>query len=307
MPDVQLGTMDIGDSRTVNLDIQNDGILGYNTTCSRGGGKGMVVQLTIPSAGPTGGVGIGFDCQQMGGDHVIDLFSAGGPREPCDAHEMVCADPNTLPFGCGYEVPNLQPGTYNVIVQGFQSGTEGSMQLTLSVVDDRQLEICNNKMDDDGDGFTDCRDRKCITSQYCSSSQCRADATIDPMPLNGTTVFKLVQTAGAGVHADIPCATQLGGQTAIIAMTLTAAADLSLQFQQIGNHDVAVYTNDGQALPCDAGTLLACFKGPGANLSGSTTFTNVPQGKYWIVIGGDTADMSTAGSVNVAISGTPTP
>jgi hypothetical protein len=307
MPDVQLGQMQVGDQRTVNLDIQQNGILGYTTPCARGGAKGMVVQLTIPNVGGAGGVGIGFDCQQTG-DQVIDLFAAGGPREPCDAHELVCADPNTLPFGCGYEVPNLQPGTYNVIVEGFQSGTEGTMQLTLSVVDDRQLEICNNHVDDDMDGFTDCRDRKCITSQYCSSSQCRADTTIDPMPLDGSTVFKLVQTAGAGVHADVPCATTLGGQTAIIGLTLTAPADLSLQFQQIGNHDVAVYTNDGTALPCDAGTLLACVKGPGKNLPGMTTFTNVPQGRYWVVIGADAPDVAgnqSSGSVNIAISGMP--
>jgi hypothetical protein len=267
----------------------------------------MVVQLTIPTVGGSGGVGIGFDCTETG-DQVIDLFAAGGPRDPCDKNELVCADPNTLPFGCGYEVPNLQPGTYNVIVQGFQSGTEGDMQLTLSVVNDRQLEICNNGKDDDGDGKIDCQDRKCITSQYCTQDQCRPDATIDPMPLDGSTVFKLVQTAGAGVHATLPCATTPGGQTAIIALTLTANADINMQFQQLGNHDVAIFTNDGTALPCDAGTLLACINGPGKNLSGMASFTNVPLGKYWVVIGADapdTAGNQQSGSVSIALSGMP--
>jgi hypothetical protein len=267
----------------------------------------MVVQLTVPSVGGMGGVGLGFDCTQTG-DQVIDLFAAGGPREACDVHELVCADPNTLPFGCGYEIPNLQPGTYNVIVQGFQSGVEGTMQLNLSVIDDRQLEICNNHIDDDMDGKIDCQDRKCLTSQYCAASQCRADSTIDPMPLDGSTVFKLLQTAGAGVHATLPCATTPGGATAIMALTLTAPADLSMQFQQIGNHDVAIFTNDGQALPCDAGTLLQCIKGPGKNMSGSANFSNVPQGKYWVVIGGDAPDSpgnQSSGSVNIAISGLP--
>jgi hypothetical protein len=306
MPDVQLGTMNIGDSQTVSLDINGKGTNGYKTSCSKGGAKGEVVQLTVPSAGMQGGVGIGFDCTQTG-DQVIDLFAAGGPRDACDKNELVCADPTTLPFGCGYEVPNLQPGTYNVIVQGFQPGTEGTMSLTLSVVDDRQLEICNNGIDDDGDGFIDCRDRKCITSQYCASSQCHADATINPVPLNGTSAFRLVQTAGAGVHADLSCVSMKGGQTSIIGITLTANADLTLQYQQIGNHDLAVFTNDGSELPCDAGTQLACVKGPGANASGSTSFTDVPQGNYWLVIAADAPDgaVQSSGSVTIAISGMP--
>ena len=32
---------------------------------------------------------------------VVDLFAAGGPRDACDVNELVCADPKTLPFGCG--------------------------------------------------------------------------------------------------------------------------------------------------------------------------------------------------------------
>ena len=71
---------------------------------------------------------------------------------------------------------------------------------------------------------------------------------------------------------------------------------------------VAIYTNDGQALPCDAGTLLACVKGPGKNLPGMTTFTNVPQGRYWVVIGADAPDVAgnqSSGSVNIAVSGMP--
>src|SRR6185503_15626928 len=106
-----------------------------------------VVQFTVDAAGAQGGIGVGFDCNQTG-DQVIDLDVAGGPRDACDVNELVCADPKTLPFGCGYEVPNLQPGTYNVIVEAFTPGSEGTMNLTLSIVDDRQLEICNNNIDD---------------------------------------------------------------------------------------------------------------------------------------------------------------
>ncbi|MDB4965196.1 MAG: hypothetical protein JWN44_885, partial [Myxococcales bacterium] len=150
MPDAQLGDIAVGDSRNVALNVAQKGTAGYVTSCARGGAKGMVVQFTVAQGGMGGGFGLGFDCTQTG-DHVLDLFSAGGPRDACDVNERVCADPKTLPFGCGYEVPNLQPGTYNVIVEGFQPGSEGVVNLTLSVDNDRQLEICNNGVDDDKD------------------------------------------------------------------------------------------------------------------------------------------------------------
>jgi hypothetical protein len=308
MPDKQLGNLNVGQQASVTLNVQANGIAGYKASCAKGGAKGMVVQFTVPKVGSQGGIGVGFDCQQSG-DHVLDLFAAGAPRDPCDAQELVCADPKTLPFGCGYEVPNLQPGTYNVIVEGFTPGSEGTVNLTLSVTDDRQLEICNNGKDDDGDGKIDCADRKCVTSQFCSAAQCRPDQTIDPLPLTGANTFRLVQTAMNGIHGQVPCATTAGGQGAVIGITLTATADLTLAWNQIGNHDFQLFTNDGTGLPCDAGTATStCTQSAGA-ASGQTSWSKVAQGKYYLVIQGDAPDGTTqaSGSVNIALSGKPSP
>jgi hypothetical protein len=304
-PNVNLGTMMVGDSKSAMLDIKNNGQAGYVASCSKGGAKGMVVQLTI--AGSTG-ISLGFDCTETG-DHVLALYQAGGPRDKCDFSELVCADPKILPFGCGYAIPNLDPGTYNVIAEGYQAGSEGTMDLTLTVAEDRVLEICNNGIDDDMDGFTDCADRKCATNPICAAVACRPDDQINPMPLTGQNVFRLVQTANNGVQAKLPCATTPGGQTAVIAVTLTAKANLSLQWNQIGNHDFAVFTNDGQLLPCDGGSLLACGQSGGAP-SGMLSFSNVPQGKVFVVIAGDAPDTAMnqfSGSVSISLSGTPAP
>ncbi len=303
MPDQQLGSMSVGEARTVNLNVAQNGINGYNCSCAKGGGKGMVVQLTVPTGGTNGGFGLGFDCTQSG-DQVLDLFAAGGPRDQCDVNELVCADPSTLPFGCGYEVPNLQPGTYNVVVQGFQAGTEGTVNLTLSVIDDRQLEICNNGIDDDGNGLIDCQDPKCVTSPSCATSQCRADATIDPMPLDGSTVSKLVQTSGAAAQAQPACESTPGGPTAVVALRLTAKANLSLTWNQLGNHDFALYTQAGSLLPCDAGPIISCNPSAGAAV-GSTQWSAVPSGRYYLVVAADTP--ASAGSVALQLSGSPSP
>jgi hypothetical protein len=309
MPNVQLGNMAIGDQQSVMLNIQANGVAGLKTSCTKGAGKAEVVQLTVTGGGSNGGFGMGFDCTQTG-DQVLALDLAGGPRDPCDVNELVCGDPKTLPFGCGYEVPNLQPGTYNVIVQAFQPGSEGNVNLTLSILDDRQLEICNNGIDDDKNGLTDCKDPKCVTNPVCAASQCKPDATIDPLALTGQTTFTLVQSANNGVHGQVPCATTVGGQSAIIAITLTAKADLNMQWNQIGNHDFALFTNAGTVLPCDSGTLTGtCTKSMGS-ATGMATFTGVPQGKYYLIVQGDKPDapgMQSSGSVNIALSGMPSP
>jgi hypothetical protein len=235
---------------------------------------------------------------------VLDLFAAGGPRDACDVNELVCADPKTLPFGCGYEVPNLQPGTYNVIAEAFQPGTEGNMSLTLSIVDDRQLEICNNGIDDDGNGLTDCADPKCITSPFCMSAQCRADATVDPVPLDGSMVSRLVQTSGAMVQATPACESMTGGPTAIVKLRLTAKADLKLQWNQLGTHDFALYSDAGAGLPCSAGMLVSCNPSAGA-ATGSTQWLGVAAGTYYLVVAADTP--ASAGSVSLTFSGSPSP
>jgi hypothetical protein len=307
MPNDNLGNMAIGDSQSVTLNVSQDGVAGYTTSCAKGGGKAMVVQVSVPTGGTNGGFGMTFSCTQTG-DQVIDLFPAGGPRDTCDANQaqQTCADPQTLPFGCGYEIPNLQPGVYDVVVEAFSAGTEGTMNLTIGVVDDRQLEICNNGIDDDQNGLTDCADPKCATSPYCVSTQCRPDQTIDPVPLTGTQTFKLVQTQSNGVHGTLPCATAAGGQTAAILLHLTAAADLSIAWNQIGNHDFALFSDDGAMLACDAGTLVACQQSSNQT-TGKFSVTNVPAGRYYLIAAGDQPDGTTqySGAVNIGISGKP--
>jgi hypothetical protein len=303
MPDVQLGQVDVNSARTVMLNVQQKGVAGYNVSCAQGGGKGMVVQLSVPAGGMGGGFGMGFDCSQTG-DHVIDLFAAGGPRDACDVNELVCADPKTLPFGCGYEVPNLQPGQYNVIVEAFKAGTEGNVNLTISVVDDRQLEICNNGIDDDHDGFTDCADRKCATSPFCKSAQCRPDVTIDPVPLDGSVVTRLVQTSGAAVQAKPMCESTPGGPTAVVQLRLTAKANLQLTWNQLGNHDFALYSDAGAMLPCETGSLVSCNPSGGTTI-GMTSWSAVPAGLYYLIVAADSP--AAAGSVSLQLSGSPSP
>ena len=148
------------------------------------------VNLTQPMS-------LGHDCTDSG-SHVLALSRQVQPLDACDENEIVCVDPAVLPFGCGYSLPELQPGPYNVIVQAFQAGSEGIVTLTLTGIQETIREICDNGIDDDRDGATDCADRKCVTEAICAKFACRADQTAGLLPLDGSPVSVVVQTAMSG-------------------------------------------------------------------------------------------------------------
>ena len=139
----------------------------YPTTCSRGNGRERVLRLTV-----TEPIGLVFQCSDTG-SHVFQLSQQLGPLDACDAHTHSCVDHATLPFGCNYELPEVQPGIYNLIVQAFRPGDEGVVTLRVSGRRESIGESCDNGQDDDLDGQTDCADSKCVTAAVCARFSCR--------------------------------------------------------------------------------------------------------------------------------------
>jgi hypothetical protein len=126
-PDVDLGTLHLGDSASTTVDTST-GIKNLAVSCAKGGGKAKVIKVKLAEQ-----AGLGVSCNDTKpADNVEGLFAEAGPRDPCDKLEIECGDPEVIPFGCNYEVPNLQPGTYYMIVEAFQAGSEGKTNITLS-------------------------------------------------------------------------------------------------------------------------------------------------------------------------------
>ena len=109
-------------------------------------------------------------------------------------------------------------------------------------------ENCNNGVDDDNDGAIDCADRKCVTTPACGRFACRADVTVGLLPLDGSPRSVVVQTAMAGddQHAT-SCASAPGGQDGVIDFQVPATADVTMQWAQVGDHDFALYDDEGMA------------------------------------------------------------
>jgi hypothetical protein len=280
VPDQILGAISVGTVRTATVDTRGGGML-YQTSCSKGNGRERVLRLTL-----TQPMGLAFDCTDTG-SHVLELSTQLQPLDACNAHEFACVDPAVLPFGCGFSLPGLQPGQYNLIVQAFQAGDEGTVTLNLSGLRETVREICDNKVDDDNDGFVDCADRKCVTSAACGKFACRADQKLGLMPLDGTPNAIVVQTTMAGDDQKMTaCSSAPGGEDGDVDFTVPAKADVTLEWAQVGNHNFALYSDEGALFACDAGASFACLASGGA-ATGKHVFQGLPPGKYHLVVDAD--------------------
>jgi hypothetical protein len=280
VPSQDLGAFSWGTTKVVTVNTEGGNDL-YETSCSRGNGKEQVVKLSL-----TEPMALSIDCTDTG-SNVLALSQELEPLDACDEHEVECADPQILPFGCGFAFPGLQPGNYYLIVQAFQSGEEGTVRLSLSGLQETVGEICDNGIDDDGDGFIDCADRKCVTSPECAKLACRADQSLGLLPLDGTPSSVVVQTTNAGNNETLTtCVSRPGGQDADIDFQLPATSDLTLQWAQVGNHDFAIYPNDGMLFACEADTVVACVPSAGT-ATGTHLFSGLPAGLYHLIVDAD--------------------
>ncbi len=210
-----------------------------------------------------------------------------------------------LPFGCGYSIPDLQPGTYNVIIEAFEAGTEGTVNITFTGQQEIIREICDNGIDDDGDGFTDCADRKCVTSPHCEMFACHPDKDLGLLPLDGSLLSAVIQTSGAGdSETHTACVKAPGGQDGDVDFQVPAQANVTLEWAQVGNHDFALYSDDGMLLSCEGGLSFGCISS-GGTTTGTTTFNSLPAGAYHLVVDAD--QPGAEGGVFVQISGKAAP
>src|SRR5205814_305363 len=170
------------------------------TPCAPGGGGMVVTEFTV--AGGIAAVRMDYT-QPANADHVFALFRAG-VNQACNQNPIDCFDPKAAPAGTHTWV--LPPGHYYLIVQAFTAGHQGSVTVTLSTSPSMKMETCNNGVDDDGNGLTDCFDPACAADAACAGKICKPDVNVGTLIVNDMAgKSALVTTRGAANHYDISC------------------------------------------------------------------------------------------------------
>jgi hypothetical protein len=297
MPDGDLGDLDIGGRVELHADLTSATQI-YKTSCGHGSGHGRAYRVNLLSP-------MFVDVRiSQSGDQVWALVPQISPLAACDAaddHDGICIDPNNT--GASFFIGPQQPGIYYVIVAGFSSGSEGTVDVRMSGRETGTLEICNNGIDDDGDGAVDCNDRKCVGDVECKKLRCQPDEDLGLVPLDGSTSIKAVDTSRAGdAQHQSACVSGSGGQDVVVGFELPGPTDLTVGWLEIGSHAFVLYQADVVPLPCEANKPVDCHAASGAG-SGSYVLPGLAAGKYFLVVDADKA--GSEGAVILQVSGLP--
>ena len=115
-----------------------------------------------------------------------------------------------------------------------------------------KTEICNNGIDDNRDGYTDCKDRKCITTDYCipKKSAVANQTTTSPSP---TVTCPLSRTALNLIAGDSTTNSITVGQYTITLLSTTDSIEAQVrvlgpsgsQIENIGQGQTKTFNNVG--------------------------------------------------------------
>ena len=216
----------------------------YTSPCAVPGGGEVVGSFTL-----TGKADVKLDYTQNSGDHVFALFRAG-VAEACNANPKGCFDPKSKKTGT-FSLKALDAGTYYLIAEAFAKTLEGKVTVTLSTGPGSSKEVCNNGVDDDLDGATDCADLDCTFHVSCANKQCKYDVNLGTLVVNGPGKTATVNTASASNTYDLVCAAGGGGDR-VIRFVMPSAAVVGVQVSQKGWHAFGMHRSMGPGTRCDA-------------------------------------------------------
>ena len=131
----------------------------YRGTCA-GDGRDAIFELTVSARGE-----LSADLRGSTFDTVLYLRSAACAT----GTQVACNDDVSRGTVWSRVGGTLDPGTYYLFVDGFDAAAHGRYALN---VDFAITEICDDAVDNDGDGATDCADGDCRADAACVESSC---------------------------------------------------------------------------------------------------------------------------------------
>ena len=203
----------------------------------------------------------------------------------------------------------LDAGTYYVVVDASYSGDEGPFTLTVDFMEPPpadEIGLCDDDMDNDMDGLTDCEDEDCALDAACAGDFCGNPFILYDTPIGAADAgLQVVMTGDTGDWNNLhggSCST--GSDSAKDTVYLFELAET---MQVTGSHDFegtyawsAIYVFAGS---CETVNELACEAGGGA---AATFDLTLEAGTYYIVVDADYSSDSDAYTLTVDFA-VPTP
>ena len=241
------------DGVPVNVDGDLSGATDDNSTsCNTFGIIGsvdQVVQFTLPMGGD---VTVQYEFGMMAMS-VIALFNAA--NENCDDEELACEDAS-MDGQIFYE--GLSSGSYFLIVEDASfMGGGGPYSLVLTATVSEDPEICDNSIDDNGNGLIDCEDSAhCCGEAHCSSDPdyCNLDASTctSDASCQGGICFREEDTGWPAGFCTSDCGnTGTCGSSGLECVQYTPSGGSPM--------DVCIATCSGESSDCREGYLCSDF------------------------------------------------
>ncbi len=153
-PSVDLGVLEPGDATEVAFAVGSGRAL---LSCGPAGQSGFEARFELAAPAHLSVSATGDQ------DVTFGLVQNAAPGETCDTLEWACTQDGSFLL---YRIP---PGVYRLVVEAGLGGS-GRFQV---VVSDGDVEYsCDNGVDEDADGATDCEDEDCAAEQVCSRENC---------------------------------------------------------------------------------------------------------------------------------------
>ncbi len=247
--DINLGTLVVGGPSKSAVVDTTQGKNRYHPYCAGSSdGKDIVVQFSVKDET----VLIAMDIYQNSGQHIYAPLRFPTQGKSCDSDPD--AKNSDCPLLTDYHTRAnwkfFPPGDYLLIFKATAAGKEGTLSVTLTPSANRGQELCDNGIDDDGDGLVDCADPDCYGVPSCAAPMCLPDGDLGNLDVGGQV----------GAHFDLTTATKIysagcgkgDGHSLAYRINLLAPLNMHVRLSETGDQVWALLPQTSPLDACDA-------------------------------------------------------
>ena len=143
---------------------------------------------------------------------------------------------------------------------------------------------CHDGQDNDADGYVDCTDLDCVSTAACSVGSCVPDRDLGVVGALSPAYVELTTVGGSDTQSAV-CAFGGGGPDKVLSFTLQTASGVTLRLNQdaSADHVLSLAMPAGPGSTCDDAQHL-CADAGGAGLPIILQVSELPVGTYYLLV-----------------------